>query len=57
VCTKVFTQRVHAIPQLWLRVAFAGTKQVYHTSIEPVFYIVPVTSIFGRLALVPVGEY
>ena len=45
------------VPPWWRRVAFAGTKQVYHTSPELVIYIVPAQSILGRLALVPVGEH
>jgi len=45
------------VPPWWPRVAFAGTKQVYHASPKPVIYIVPAQSILGRLALVPVGEH
>ena len=45
------------VPPWWRRVAFAGTKQVYHASPKPVIYIVPAQSILGRLALVPVGEH
>ena len=44
------------VPPWWRRVAFAGTKQVYHASPKPVIYIVPAQSILGRLPLVPVGE-
>ena len=44
-------------PAWWRRVSNWGTKQVYHASPEPVIYIVPVTSILGRLALAPVGEH
>ena len=45
------------VPPWWRRVAFAGTKQVYHASPKQVIYIVPAQSILGRLALVPVGEH
>ena len=34
-----------------------ATKQVYQAKPEAVTYIVPVTSILGRLALSPVGEH
>ena len=45
------------VPPWWRRVAFAGTKQVYHASQKHVIYIMPAQSILGRLALVPVGEH
>ena len=44
------------VPPWWRRVAFAGTKQVYHARPKPVIYIVPAQLILGRLALVPVGD-
>ena len=45
------------VPPWWRRVAFAGTKQVYHASQKHVIYIMPAQSILGRLALVPVGDH
>ena len=46
-----------ASPAWWRESAFSGTKQLYQPKPKPVIYIVPVTSILGRLALVPVGEH
>ena len=45
------------VPPWWRRVAFAGTKQVYHASPTQVIYIVPAQSIISHLALVPAGEH
>lgn len=44
------------VSRWWCQVAVAGTKQVYQASPKPVINIVPVTSILGRLALVPAWE-
>ena len=43
-------------PDWWREVAYAGTKLLYQPLPQPVVYIVPVTDILGRLALVPYGE-
>jgi hypothetical protein len=44
-------------PAWWRESAFSGTKQLYQPKPLPVIYIVPATSILGRLALAPVGEH
>ncbi len=38
-------------------VAYAGTKLLYQPVPQPIVYIVPVTDILGRIALVPYGEH
>ena len=43
-------------PDWWREVAYAGTKLLYQPAPQPIVYIVPVTDILGRLALVPYGE-
>jgi hypothetical protein len=44
-------------PVDWLRgTAHIGTKMLYLPAPEPRVWIVPVTSILGRLQLVPVGD-
>ena len=35
----------------------SGTKQLYQPEPKPVVYIVPTTSILGRLPLIPVGDH
>ena len=44
-------------PDWWREVAYAGTKLLYQPAPQPIVYIVPVTDILGRLALVPYGEH
>ncbi len=44
-------------PEWWWEVAYAGTKLLYQPAPQPIVYIVPVTDILGRLALVPYGEH
>jgi hypothetical protein len=53
-----FRRRIHCRrwPDWWREVAYAGTKLLYQPAPQPVVYIVPVTDILGRLALVPYGE-
>ena len=44
-------------PEWWREVAYAGTKLLYQPAPQPIVYIVAVTDILGRLALVPYGEH
>ena len=44
-------------PDWLLEVAYAGTKLLYQPAPQPIGYIIPVTDILGRLALVPYGEH
>ena len=46
------------VPRLHLRrgTAHIGTKMLYLPAPEPLVWIVPVTSILGRLPLLPVGD-
>ncbi len=42
------------IPSWWREAGESGTKQLYQPE-KPVVYIVPITSILGRLPLIPAG--
>ena len=44
-------------PPWWREAGESGTKQLYQPETKPVVYIVPITSILGRLPLIPVGDY
>ncbi len=44
-------------PDWWREVAYAGNKLLYQPVPQPIVYIVPVTDILVRLALVPYGEH
>ena len=44
-------------PPWWREAGETGTKQLYQPEPRPVVYIVPITSILGRLPLVPVGDH
>ena len=44
-------------PPWWREAGETGTKQVYQPEPRPVIYVVPITSILGRLPLVPVGDH
>ncbi len=40
------------VPAWWKEACMRGTKQLYQSE-KPVVYIVPITSILGRLPLIP----
>ncbi len=44
------------IPSWWREAGESGTKQLYQQE-KPVIYIVPITSILGRLPLIPAGDH
>jgi len=44
-------------PPWWRETGECGTKQLYQPEPQPVVYIVPTTSILGRLPLIPVGDH
>jgi hypothetical protein len=44
-------------PPWWREAGESGTKQLYQPEPKPVVYIVPTTSILGRLPLIPVGDH
>ncbi len=44
------------IPSCWRKAGESGTKQLYQQE-KPVVYIVPITSILGRLPLIPAGGH
>jgi hypothetical protein len=44
------------VPTWWKEAGVSGTKQLYQPE-KPVVYIVPITSILGRLPLIPVGDH
>ncbi len=44
------------VPSWWKDAGASGTKQLYQPE-KPVVYIVPITSILGRLSLVPAGDH
>jgi hypothetical protein len=44
------------VPAWWKEAGVSGTKQLYQQE-EPVVYIVPITSILGRLPLIPAGDH
>ena len=46
------------IPSWWREAGESGTKQLHQPWQEkPVVYIVPITSILGRLPLIPAGDH
>ena len=44
------------IPSWWRMAGESGTKLLYEPE-KPVVYIVPITSILGRLPLIPAGDH
>ena len=44
-------------PSWWREAGESGTKQLYQPEPRPVVYIVPITSILGRLPLIPAGDH
>ena len=44
------------VPSWWKEAGVSGTKQLYQPE-KPVVYIVPITSILGRLPLIPAGDH
>ena len=44
-------------PAWWREAGENGTKQLYQPEPRPVVYVVPITSILGRLPLVPAGDH
>ena len=44
------------IPSWWREAGESGPKQLYQPE-KPVVYIVPITSILGRLPLIPAGDH
>ena len=45
------------VPRWWNQAGKCGTKLLYQPEPEPEIYIVPVSSIGGRLPLVPAGDH
>ncbi len=43
-------------PPWWREAGESCKKQLYQPEPKPVIYILPTTSILGRLPLIPVGE-
>jgi hypothetical protein len=44
-------------PPWWREAGESGMKKLYQPEPQPVVYIVPTTSISGRLPLIPVGDH
>ena len=44
-------------PAWWREAGESGTKKLYQPEPRPVVYIVPITSILGRLPLIPAGDH
>ncbi len=44
-------------PAWWRQGGESGTKQLYQPELKLVTYVVPTTSILGRLLLIPVGDH
>ena len=44
-------------PPWWSEAGESGTKLLYQQEQDPEIYIVPITSILGRLPLVPAGDH
>ncbi len=44
-------------PAWWRQAGESYTKQLYQPEPKPVAYVVPTTSILGRLPLIPVGDH
>ena len=45
-----------SVPSWWKEAGASGTKQVYQPE-KPLVYIMPITSILGRLPLIPAGGH
>ena len=44
-------------PAWWREAGESGTKKLYQPEPRPIVYIVPITSILGRLPLIPAGDH
>jgi hypothetical protein len=44
-------------PPWWREAGESGTKKLYQPEPRPVVYVVPITSILGRLPLIPAGDH
>jgi hypothetical protein len=44
-------------PPWWREAGEGGTKKLYQPEPRPVVYVVPITSILGRLLLIPAGDH
>ena len=44
-------------PRWWREVGESGTKKLYQPEPRPVVYVIPITSILGRLPLIPAGDH
>jgi hypothetical protein len=44
------------VPSWWKEAGVSGTYQLYQPK-KPIVYIVPITSILGRLPLIPAGDH
>ena len=45
------------VPPWWSQAGEIGTKLLYQPEPDPEIYIVPISSILGRLPLVPAGDH
>ena len=45
------------VPEWWRKAGESGTKLLYQPKPDPVIYIVPITSILGRLPLVSAWDH
>ena len=54
---NILHHRDRSTPPWWRETGESGTKQLYQPEPKPVVYIVPITSILGRLPLIPVGDH
>ena len=44
-------------PAWWREAGESGTKKLYQPEPRPVVYVIPITSILGRLPLIPAGDH
>ena len=44
-------------PRWWREAGESGTKKLYQPEPRPVVYVIPITSILGRLPLIPAGDH
>jgi hypothetical protein len=59
---KLHVLNIHVLacrttPPWWTEAGERGSKKLYQPEPRPVVYVVPITSILGRLALIPAGDH
>ena len=56
-CKSQHLVRRRNTPKWWREAGESGTKKLYQPEPRPVVYVIPITSILGRLPLIPAGDH